>query len=178
MEDSSPHNTAKSTEWAIKNFESWRLARNKHFPEEICPNNVFDDQTNPSKWLCRYVSETRKANGAEYTPHSLYLLLAGLQRHLRKVYPDKQINLHTDPCFKPLRNTGDAIFKQLHRKGIGAETKATPVLSRDNETELWESGVLSMDTPKGLLRAVFFYNGKNNGKSLMNCWMAYHLMNL
>jgi len=122
MEDSCPHNTAKSTEWAVKNFESWRLARNKHFPEEICPDNVFDDQTNTCKWLCHYVSETRKADGAEYTPRRLYLLLAGLQRHLHKVHPDKQINLHTDPCFKPLRNTCDAIFKQLPRKGIGAET--------------------------------------------------------
>ena len=103
------------------------------------------------------MSETRKSDGTEYTPRSLYLLLAGLQRHLRKLYPDKEVNLFSeDPAFKPLRNTCDSIFKRLHSKGIGAETKAVPAFTAENEAKLWETEVLSMDTPKGLLRA-----GKN-----------------
>ena len=160
MEDSCPENTMKSTEWALRNFETWRLARNQRFPEEKCPENVFEDETVACKWLCRYVSETRVSDGKEYTPRSLQLLLAGLQRHLCKVHPSKDTKLFTDTRFKPLKNTCDAVFKQLYRKGIGAETKATPVLTSNNETELWESGTLNMDTPNGLLRAVFFYNGK------------------
>ena len=32
-------NTAKSTEWAMKNFEMWRIARNAKFVNDQCPEN-------------------------------------------------------------------------------------------------------------------------------------------
>ena len=31
-----PANTAKSTEWAMKNFEMWRIARNAKFVNDQC----------------------------------------------------------------------------------------------------------------------------------------------
>jgi len=40
MEDSCPENTAKSMEWALRNFETWCLARNQRFPKEQYPENV------------------------------------------------------------------------------------------------------------------------------------------
>ena len=49
----------------------------------------------------------------------------------------------------------------MHAKGVGAELKATPVMNPDDERKLWTSGVLNLTTPTGLLKAVFFYNGKN-----------------
>ena len=49
---------------------------------------------------------------------------------------------------------------RLHQKGVGSETKNTPVLTQLEEDKLWESGVLSLNTPIELLRSVFFYNGK------------------
>jgi len=53
------------------------------------------------------------------------------------------------------------VFRCLHAKGIGTETKATAVVTAKEEDTLWESGVINVDTPTGLLYAVFFYNGKN-----------------
>jgi len=38
--------------------------------------------------------------------------------------------------FNPLKNVCDAIFKHLHSKGIGTETKATPALSSNEEDVL------------------------------------------
>lgn len=102
------------------------------------------------------MSETRKANGEEYTPRSLYLIQAGLQRHLRQVRPSEDLNIFQDASFKLLKNVCDSLFKRLHSKGIGTETKATPVISANEEDKLWESGVINMDTPQGLLRGVFF----------------------
>ena len=55
----------------------------------------------------------------------------------------------------------DTVFKQLHSKGIGSTTKSASVLGPEEEKKLWDTGVLSVSTPTGLLRAVFFYNGKN-----------------
>ena len=50
-------------------------------------------------------------------------------------------------------------FYWVHSKGIGAITKSTVVLSSEEEKKLWDAGALSLDTPTGLLRVVFFYNG-------------------
>ena len=93
MEGECPKNTTKNNEWAMRNFKAWRDARNERYPEDLCPDvGLFHDKKIACKWLCRYVSETRKSDGTEYTPRSLYLILAGLQRHLRKMYPDKEFN--------------------------------------------------------------------------------------
>ena len=53
------------------------------------------------------------------------------------------------------------MFKQLRSKGIGTEAKVTSALSQSEEDKLWETGMINLDSPTGLLRAVFFYNGKN-----------------
>ena len=105
--------------------------------------------------------ETRRSDGQEYTPHSIYLLLNRLQRCIRKLYPTEAFDLFRDPAFKPLQNVCDSVFKRLHAKGVGAELKATPVINPDDERKLWTSGGLNLSTPIGLLRAVFFYDRKN-----------------
>ena len=158
-----PANTAKSTEWAVRNFESWRKARNERYPAENCPADILEcaDRGKLCEWLCKFLSETRKSDGAEYTPRSLYLLLSGIQRKIRAYHPEEDINIFQEPIFKPLKNVCDAIFKRLHAKGIGTETKATPALTDMEEAKFWDTGVIGTADPTALLNAVFFYNGKN-----------------
>ena len=158
-----PVNTAKTTEWALRNFESWRVARNEKHPDEPCPSDILQctNHSQLCEWLCKFISETRKSDGTEYTPRSLYLLLSAIQRNIRAIHPDQEINIFQEPVFKPLKNVCDSVFRRLHSKGIGTETKATPVLSDNEEAKLWETGVISTANPTGLLHAVFFYNGKN-----------------
>ena len=154
-----PANTEKNTEWVIRNFESWQSARNKRFPEEQCPPYVLfeTDGNELCDRLCKYISETPKVDGTEYTPQTLYLLLAGIQRHIRKVNPSSSINIFQDIEFKPIKHVCDSVFKRLHAKGIGTETKAIAVLSVTEEDRLWESGVMGLDTPV----AVFSIMAKN-----------------
>jgi len=109
-----PLNTEKNTEWAVYNFETWRTARNKKF-EDQCSSNILSS-TNMKElcdWLCKYITETRKTDGTEYTPRSLYLLLAGLQRHIRELNPSKEISIFHDVEFKPLKNVYNSVFKQF-----------------------------------------------------------------
>jgi len=73
----------------------------------------------------------------------------------------EDINFFSDPQFKPLKNICDSVFKRLNGKGVDTETKSTPVLTVKAEKKLWNSKILNLDTPLGLLRAVFFYNGKS-----------------
>ncbi|XP_065882477.1 zinc finger MYM-type protein 2-like [Dysidea avara] len=129
----------------------------------MCSSDLFTDGTNEEicDWLCKFVSETCKADGTEYTPRSLYLLLSALQRHVRKIHPVQDVNFFRDPVFHPLKNVCDAIFKKLHSKGIGTETKATPAITPSEEDILWNKGIIGFHNPASLMNAVFFYNGKN-----------------
>ena len=62
--------------------------------------------------------------------------------------------------FASLHNAMDNVFRCLRTKGTTAVSKPTEAFSEEEVDQLW-SGSLSIDTPKGLLRAVFFQNGKN-----------------
>ena len=44
-------------EWAMKNFEMWRIARNAKFVNDQCPENWYADKENLCGWLCRFVAE-------------------------------------------------------------------------------------------------------------------------
>ena len=52
------------------------------------------------------------------------------------------------------------MFKNLKSDGVGADAKHTEAISAEEEKQLWESGVLNVSTPTGLLRAVFYMCGK------------------
>ena len=66
-----------------------------------------------------------------------------------------------NPNFKLLFNTCDSYFRELREDGVGCDSKATESLTREDEEKLWSSGVISTSTPRALLNAVFFLNGKN-----------------
>jgi len=55
------------------------------------------------EWRCKFISEACKSDGTEYTPHSLYLLLTGIQRKIRSNHPTEAISFFHDAVFKPLR---------------------------------------------------------------------------
>ena len=55
----------------------------------------------------------------------------------------------------------DEIDEERREEGVGSESRATEALTKEDELKLWDSGVLSPSTPRGLLNAVFFLNGKN-----------------
>ena len=107
--------------WAMKNFELWRILLVTRSLKISAHERWFEDKENLCGWLCRFVAETRKADGGEYTPRSIYLLLAGLQRKIRQANPKESINVFTDVRFKELRNVCDSVFKRLHQKGVAWE---------------------------------------------------------
>lgn len=61
-----------------------------------------------------------------------------------------------DPCFSSFNVTLDDLFKKLRNEGVGAESRHTEPISTTEEDQLWDSGVLNVTTPLGLLRCVFF----------------------
>ena len=53
---SCPHNTEKNTEWALRNFEAWQIARNHKYPKEQCSTSVLTtaNKTELCEWLCKF----------------------------------------------------------------------------------------------------------------------------
>ena len=41
MEGETLVNTERSTMWAVKIFENWRIARNTNVSTDLCPENIF-----------------------------------------------------------------------------------------------------------------------------------------
>ena len=159
-----PKNTQVNTRWAVKSFDDWAVAYNPRHPENPCPDNVLlcDSSSVLAAWLQKYVLSIRKKNGEKYPPKTIYLLLCGLQRYMREHKPRAfDIFDRDDQEFKVLLNTCDNYFRELRSEGLGSQSKPTEALSKEDEQKLWTTGVLSTETPKGLLNAVFFYNGKN-----------------
>ena len=99
------------------------------------------------------------------TGHSTLLrpsLLSGILRHMGSVNPLCPNFLDTtNLSFSSFHTALDNVFRYLRVKGIGSQSKATEAFTKEEEELLCGSGALSTDTPKGLLRAVFFLNGKN-----------------
>ena len=59
-----PKSTQRSTEWAVRVFDTWRKERNKKCAEK-CPGDLFDRPTLPllNKWLSAFVVEARREDG-------------------------------------------------------------------------------------------------------------------
>ena len=114
-----------------------------------------------NKWLCVYVAETRSCSGEAYPPATVHSLLSGILRHMRSqnpMYPnflDK-----SNPNFSAFTTTIDNFYKDLRSGGVGATSKHAEGISREEEELLWTSMVLNVTSTLGLLRAVFFSNGK------------------
>ena len=159
-----PKNSSQNCKWAMKNFVEWLESYNSRNPDKPCPSDVLSPSCGKdvlNEWLCVYVNETRNQKGERYSPKTLYALLCGILRHMRVSNPRYPNFLEgNDPDFVRFRNTLDNLFKVLRTTGIGSSSSHTEDISKDDERQLWSCGVLNIDSPKGLLRAVFFYCGK------------------
>ena len=158
-----PENTKKNNEWAYKNFQLWRENRNRTYPDNQCPEDILQkspwDPAAMSFWLARFACETCNTAGPVTT---VFSLLSALMRRMRSIDPDCPNFLDSkNPQFQDMHCIIDGYFRELRASGIGAEVKHTSIISKEEENLLWEKGVMGVDKPESLLRAVFFYNGKN-----------------
>lgn len=148
--------------WALKNFEDWASSYNSRHPEVPCPEGglLGDDAKLLSFWLQKFVVCTRKKTGEKYPPKTVHMLLCGLQRHMKE-RKEVVFNIFStnNPAFKQLMTTCDSLYRELREEGVGASSTPTQTLTDEDTEKLWTSGVLSLETPQGLLNAVFFYNG-------------------
>ena len=159
-----PKNTSVMIRWAMTNLKDWFDDHNSCNPELPCPDDILSPSCDAevlNDWLCVFVMETRTKDGTRYPPRSIHSLLSGILRHMRAVNPNYPNFLEkNDTRFKKFMTVLDNLFKSLRSSGVGSEEKHTEGISSEEEDMLWSSGVLNDTTADGLLRAVFYCNGK------------------
>ena len=158
-----PKNTQKNDQWALRALTEWITERNKHCSDK-CPMDILhtEDAESLAKWLSLFTIELRKKDGSKYPPATIHLILCALQRIMR------QTNRHPfdifdkkDVRFRCFHGTMETTYQNLHKEGIGVEIKHASIISEEEEAILWEQQILGCHSPKALVRAVFFLNGKN-----------------
>ena len=137
MKGYTAENTAKSNKWAINNYSQWYTERNTEATNSPLEILLTDNAKELCDILSAFVKETRKENGEEYTPKSLYLLIAGLQREIRsKKGRASAFNIFSDPQFEPFRNVCEHEFHRLHNKGLETKAKNSETFTIFEENKL------------------------------------------
>ena len=161
--------TLKNNRWAVAHFTRWMNCRNERFAgdsENQVPVDILksSDPNVLSKWLALFAAEARKNDGGAFPRTSVYMLLAALLRHMRSINPVCPSFLSASNSeFAELHRSLENTFRELQAHEVTSETKRSEGFSKEEEDRLWSSGALSTETPTGLLRAVFFLNGRNFG---------------
>ena len=107
-------------------------------------------------WLKLNVAETHKQDRSEYPPKILYQLLAGF---LRDIYSrNSSCCSFLDPDdhrFDSLHNGIDNVFQELGESGVGSDSKSAEEVTKEEEAQLWEKGLLDTDSPRcNVLRGI------------------------
>ena len=114
-----PTKTREQTEWAVRVWQEWALARNTRLLSDEEPFSTTFCELTVSEmdfWLSRFVLEVRKKNGDPYPPNTLYQLICGLQRQLRE-HGHADIKLFDNPSLHGFRSTLDGEMKRLNGTG-------------------------------------------------------------
>ena len=162
-----PKKTKQATNWAVKIFDEWLLNRNSQCPVSFqCPRDLLSKPYPPAvidQWLAAFIVEVRKSYGNYYSPTSLNGILAGIQRRLRESLGRAAPNIvdTNNTLFPKKRNALDQQLRHLRKIGVGVTKKRAPVITANQEAQLWETGTVGIHSPEALLNAMFFYNGKN-----------------
>ena len=122
-----PAKTRNQTNWAVRTWMSWRLARIQAAQpnDEMPPRLTQMLKSKLCKWLF-FVVEVRRQDSKRYPGTTLHGILCGIQRHVRKQKPSQAsetIDFFSNPEFKFLRDVLDAQMKDLRSHGVGSSKK-------------------------------------------------------
>ena len=159
-------NTLKTTQWAVDQYNEWRMFRNNQPTvlgdkfSLVPPLTKFLTNEQIDFWFSRFVCEIRKGDGSEYPGSTLKLLISGLQRHLREVCGLYSLSIFECHDFMSFRSVLNGKMKSLSREGVGLHRNQAEPVSVKQEEMLWEKGIFDVSTSKGLLNICYFYNCK------------------
>lgn len=161
-----PDNTLKNNNWATNTWNDWAKARNRmqiNGPKVPLLHDLYKNVTEPelNELLKKFVFEARNNVGEPYPPTSLKSLVSGFQRILRHTgWASLSLLDSSQKPFKDFHEAMEARCNELLKQGIGVMKKQAQIITEQQEQNLWEKEVLSLETGWGLIFAVYFYTCK------------------
>ncbi|XP_078616860.1 zinc finger MYM-type protein 2-like [Branchiostoma floridae x Branchiostoma japonicum] len=152
--------------WAANAYQVWAEQENRKLLAKR-PGEKFLAPTDWSKatpeeanfWVSKYLTEVRKQDGKPYTPSTLQTLAHGLDHHIKEDLGIDHLDLMSNNLqFADVRN---ALInqKQLLSHLEGTSKYGVKEFTEQDEAKLWRK-VFDLNTPKGLLYAVYYHNCK------------------
>ena len=88
-----PDNTSRVNAWGLRNFDKWMMETGKATSSEPVPEDLlhYNDPVIVSKWLCKFILETRQESGKPYPPKSFCVVCIVCQVLL--LLPSVPVNL-------------------------------------------------------------------------------------
>ena len=161
-----PDKTRKTTCWATNVWKEWAVFRKSNVMQDERAHELNEDfvsMSGPDQsfWLCRFVCEVAKKNSSQYPPTTLYQICTGLMRALNwrlQSINEPEVNFFTNPIFSRFKAVLDSRMKELKSTGMYQVRKAQPI-SCEQESILWEKGLLGDSSPSVLLDTLVYYIG-------------------
>ena len=152
-----PKATEKATNWTLNLWKEWQNNRKDNGADyPLTPPHLLTEKL-LNEWMCKFILEVRRKDGAEYPPNSLYQIVCGILRHVRIYAPS--INFFTQPQYDTFRRVLDGEMKRLKSKGFGVVVKRAEPIDIKEEEMLWSSGILDDSEPQSLLDTIIFMCG-------------------
>ncbi|CAC5383236.1 unnamed protein product [Mytilus coruscus] len=149
VDDANSKSTKKQTKYGVNIFRQWLLEREKNVDFEDL------DITSLDATLREFYAEVRSTDGNFYSKSTFVGIRASINRHLRAPPFNKTYALMDKSSFSKSNQMFAAMLKKLQREGLD-KAKHHPSITEGDLQKLRESEVLSMKTPKGLQRKVWF----------------------
>lgn len=147
-EKSKNANTTKATCQWMRVFCQW--AEKRGHPKNI--ETLAPDTLN--NILQNFYAEINKKDGKDYEPSSLAAMQSSIDRYLRE--SSYEYSILNSRHFKGSRDVLEGKARMLREKGMGKKPNKTNSLTREEEEILWQSGQLGDETPKSIIRTLWW----------------------
>ena len=158
----SPKSISKA-KWAVSVFKEWLRHRNSQgIVEGLHVFKTFEEMTKSEldHQLSYFLFETRKKDGSKYPSTSIRDLYQGIGYYIVNILK-RDWRVFTDQEFMRARQSLNAAMIAVNKENVQAQGGGPSApISENSEAILWSSGVLGDETPKQLVRTVFFMIGK------------------
>ncbi|XP_026155953.1 zinc finger MYM-type protein 4-like isoform X2 [Mastacembelus armatus] len=146
--------------YGVKAWRNWVQQRNKQ-PQEPSEVDIKEDilqcdSAELSFALSRFIKEVRRPNGEAYGPDSIFYLCLGIQQFL--FMKGRIENIFTDKLYSQFANEITGMLRLWKPKTL---PRGGGVVSRVEESYLWECKQLGAYSPIVLLNTLVFFSTKH-----------------
>jgi Domain of unknown function (DUF3504) len=161
-----PDNTRRKAQWVVNLYNQWATevtnsGTDQEIADMLSTDLLHQSYHNLNMILCNFVLSLRRKDGNEYTSGTLFSIITSMQKYFE--IHGRPISFLNDPNFNELKNCLDNSMHKFTKEGYGLQKRQANVITKKQENELWERGILGIDEPEKLLHSMFWTVGVNFG---------------